>query len=120
MPVMKNGHDKPDWVKWSAFGVFSCSRAADFDRHYHDADEYWLIFAGRAIILSEGIQYEVGPGDIVCTRMGEEHDFLHVLEPVRAFYVEKELQGLKRSGHLHYPGWEARKAADLAQFHSDV
>ncbi len=55
---------------------------AEFDLHYHDADEIWYIVEGRARILTEGVEHEVGPGDIVCTGMGE-------------------LEGLKRPGHLH-------------------
>ncbi|MGI8643274.1 MAG: cupin domain-containing protein [Thermomicrobiales bacterium] len=102
MPVMHGPHDRPDWVRWSAFGVGTVTDATTFDRHYHDADEYWLVFSGRARVMSEGREYEIGPGDILCTKMGEEHDILELLEgPLRSFYIEDELRGQKRSGHLH-------------------
>lgn len=104
MPVMRGPGDKPDWVKWSAFGVGEVKDAKTFDLHFHDADEYWLVFSGRARVLSEGREYEIGPGDILCTRMGEEHDVLDVLEhPFRSFYIEDELRGQRRPGHLHRP-----------------
>lgn len=104
MPVMRGPGDKPDWVTWSAFGVGEVKDAKTFDLHFHDADEYWLVFSGRARVLSEGREYEIGPGDILCTRMGEEHDVLDVLEhPFRSFYIEDELRGQRRPGHLHRP-----------------
>ena len=104
MPVMRGPSDKPDWVKWSAFGVGEVKDAEKFDLHFHDADEYWLVFSGRARVLSEGQEFEIGTGDILCTRMGEEHDVLEVLEePFKSFYIEDELRGQRRPGHLHRP-----------------
>lgn len=104
MPVIRGPENKPDWVKWSNFGIGEVKDASRFDRHFHDADEYWLIFSGRARVLSEGKEYEIGPGDILCTRMGDEHDVLEVLEePFRSFFIEDELKGPRRPGHLHRP-----------------
>jgi mannose-6-phosphate isomerase-like protein (cupin superfamily) len=70
------------------------------DNHYHDCDEYWIIFQGRGVAVSEGKHYEVGPGDCVATGMGHHHDFPIVYEPVRAVYIETSLEGEKRRGHL--------------------
>jgi mannose-6-phosphate isomerase-like protein (cupin superfamily) len=101
---MRSIEQKPDWVKWSNFGVGIITEVSQLERHFHDADEYWLVFQGQARILSEGREYTVGPGDILCTRMGDEHDVLEVLEaPFKCFFIEDELQGSKRPGHLHYP-----------------
>jgi mannose-6-phosphate isomerase-like protein (cupin superfamily) len=71
-----------------------------FDSHYHDCDEYWIIFRGRGIAVSEGQSYEVGPGDCVATGMGHHHDLPRVLEPIEAVYFETTLEGQKRHGHL--------------------
>ena len=102
MPVARKTDEAPDWSRFSAFGVFQCEDAEKFDDHFHDAHEYWLIFQGRAIVQSEGKEYEVGPGDVVFTRMGDYHKVVKVAEaPLRGFYVEDELQGKKRRGHLH-------------------
>lgn len=104
MPVMRKPADKPDWVRWSNFGIGRLTSADQLERHFHDADEYWLIYSGRAIVLSEGEEYELGPGDILCTRMGDEHDVLEVIEaPFECFYIEDELTGRQRPGHLHHP-----------------
>jgi mannose-6-phosphate isomerase-like protein (cupin superfamily) len=77
-------------------------KTTNFDSHYHDCDEYWVIWSGRGIAVSEGRQYEAGAGDCVATGMGHHHDFPRVEEPVRAVYFETTLQGAKRRGHL----WE--------------
>lgn len=105
MPVIRNKQldQKPDWLKASAYGLFYVPKGnpADFDLHYHDANEIWFIVEGRARILTEGVDYEVGKGDLVCTGMGDEHDVLEVYEDLVGFYLESELEGQKRMGHLH-------------------
>ena len=82
----------------------------DFDRHYHDSNEYWMVFRGHARVMSEGIEYLVGPGDVVCTQAGEEHDVLAVSEDLEAFFWEDALLPGGRAGHLH-------RTADLAAGH---
>jgi mannose-6-phosphate isomerase-like protein (cupin superfamily) len=105
MPVIRatSLSQKPDWLKASAFGLFRVPRGnpAHFDLHYHDADEIWYIIEGHARILTEGVEHEVGPGDLVCTGMGDEHHVLEVYEDLLGFFLEGELEGLKRPGHLH-------------------
>ena len=77
-------------------------KSTNFDNHYHDCDEYWIIFEGRGLAVSEGQEYEVGPGDCVVTGMGHHHDLPQVHEPIGAVYFETTLEGEKRLGHL----WE--------------
>jgi mannose-6-phosphate isomerase-like protein (cupin superfamily) len=102
MPVMRDRGGKPDWVAWSNFGFGEVHHADQLERHFHDADEYWVILSGRARVMSEGKEYLVGSGDVLCTRMGDEHDILEVIEaPLRTFWFEDELKRLKRPGHLH-------------------
>ena len=85
------------------------------DNHYHDCDEYYIILAGRGVVVSEGVRYDVGPGDCVATRMGDHHDFPLVSEPVRAVYVETTLQGARRRGHLwNHTHGPARAQGDRA------
>ncbi|HEV2529103.1 MAG TPA: cupin domain-containing protein [Thermomicrobiales bacterium] len=104
MPIMRNLRDKPDFVTWSNFGVGVVHDAEAFDRHFHDCDEFWIVLEGRARVMSEGQEYEVGPGDVVATKMGDEHDILELIEgPLRIFWFEEALRGLKRPGHLHHP-----------------
>lgn len=77
-------------------------KTTSFDNHFHDCDEYWIIYRGRGIAVSEGKQYEVRSGDCVATGMHFHHDFAQVFEPVEAVFFETTLEGAKRLGHL----WE--------------
>lgn len=80
----------------------SYPKTTHFDSHYHDCDEYWIVFEGQGTAVSEGQHYQVGVGDCVATASGHHHDFPHVTERVRAVYFETTLIGQKRVGHL----WE--------------
>jgi len=85
-------HDDGDAVTYA--------KSTDFDNHYHDCDEYWIIFEGRALAVSEGRTYEIGPGDCVATGMGQHHDLPQVIEPLRGVWFETTLEGQGRRGHL--------------------
>ena len=78
------------------------AKNTSFDNHYHDCDEYWIIYQGRGVAASEGKLYEVGPGDCVATGMGHHHDLPIVHEPIKAVFFETTMEGAKRPGHL----WE--------------
>ena len=71
-----------------------------FDCHFHDCDEYWILFAGSGVAVTEGKSYEVASGDCVATGMGHHHDFPIVHEPVQAVYFETTMEGQRRRGHL--------------------
>jgi len=77
-------------------------KTTDFDSHFHDCDEYWIVFEGAGTAVSEGESYEVEAGDCVATGMGHHHDFPRVESPVRAVYFETTMQGQRRRAHL----WE--------------
>lgn len=106
-----------EWEAESGFGVFvprpaegqsdrgdpvSYPKFTSFDNHFHDCDEYWIVFQGRGVAYSEGNRYEVGVGDCVATGMGHHHDFPEVHEPVRAVFFETAPEGQRRPRHL----WE--------------
>jgi mannose-6-phosphate isomerase-like protein (cupin superfamily) len=79
-------------------------KTTSFDNHFHDCDEYWIVYQGRGVVYSEGRRYEVGPGDCVATGTGFHHDLPEVLEgPVKAVYFETTMERAKRPGHLHEP-----------------
>ncbi|GAA5059837.1 mannose-6-phosphate isomerase-like protein (cupin superfamily) [Thermocatellispora tengchongensis] len=94
---------RPYWSDLTAAGAFTVPAAGGrFDRHYHDCDEYWLIIEGRARVLTGGKEHDVGPGDLVCTRAGDEHDILALLGgPLTGFFFEGPLIPDGRPGHLH-------------------
>lgn len=80
-------------------------KTTGFDNHYHDCDEYWVIFEGEARVASENRIYDVRPGDCLVTGMGWHHDVLSVKkgEMVKGVYLEGALEGRKRKGHLWEP-----------------
>lgn len=92
---------RPSFSDVTSAGTFRSKAGGTFDRHYHDCDEYWLIFEGRAIIEIDDERYEVEPGDIVCTEIGREHDIIQVLEPLAGFWFECRTIDGGKAGHLH-------------------
>ncbi len=92
----------PAWCAVTSAGIFSVPRdGGHFDCHYHDCEEYWLVFSGRAKVLSEGQAYYVQRGDIVCTQAGVEHDVLEVYEDLAGYWFEGATPEGGRTGHLH-------------------
>lgn len=108
MPVIRTSEramgegNRPEWSKVTSAGIFGVPREnGRFDCHFHDCDEYWLIFQGKAKIMTEGQEYYVKPGDIVCTKAGDEHDVVEVYEDLLAFWFEDATPEGGRIGHLH-------------------
>jgi mannose-6-phosphate isomerase-like protein (cupin superfamily) len=92
---------RPEWSDVTSAGTFRVEPNGRFDLHYHDCDEYWLVFSGRARVLVGSQTYTVGPGDIVCTPTGTEHDVVAVAETLEAFWFEAATPPGGRVGHLH-------------------
>ena len=115
MPVVRTSErplgrgNRPEWCGVTSAGVFRVPREGGrFDCHYHDFHEYWLVFEGKAKIRSEGVEYYVRPGDIVCTAAGEEHDMIEIYEDVAAFWFEDPCPPGGREGHLHRDSEKAK------------
>ena len=88
-PQPEDKGDPVSYEKWT-----------NFDSHFHDCDEYWVILEGQARAVSEDKTYEMKPGDCLATGMGHHHDMPLVHEPVQGVYFETTLEGQKRRGHL--------------------
>jgi len=108
MPVIRTSEkplgegNRPEWCQVTSAGIFGVPcNGGRFDCHFHDCDEYWLIFQGKAKVMSEGKEYFVKPGDIVCTKSGDEHDVIEVYEDLWAFWFEDATPEGGRTGHLH-------------------
>jgi mannose-6-phosphate isomerase-like protein (cupin superfamily) len=76
------------------------NRTNDFDNHYHDFDEYWIILKGSGLAVSEGVKFKFSAGDIIATKIGDHHDLPEVYEDIHGIYFETSLRGQKRIGHL--------------------
>jgi mannose-6-phosphate isomerase-like protein (cupin superfamily) len=92
---------RPSWSDVTSAGVFRVEPNGRFDLHYHDCDEYWLVFAGHARVLVGSWTHDVEPGDIVCTPAGTDHDVVGVRETLEAFWFESRTPPDGRIGHLH-------------------
>jgi mannose-6-phosphate isomerase-like protein (cupin superfamily) len=92
---------RPSWSDVTSAGTFRVAANGRFDRHYHDCDEYWLVFSGRALVVVGTTTYAVGAGDIVCTPADTEHDVVAVSETLEAFWFEARTPTGGRIGHLH-------------------
>jgi mannose-6-phosphate isomerase-like protein (cupin superfamily) len=92
---------RPSWSDVTSAGIFRVEPGGRFDRHFHDCDEYWLVFAGRAVVAVGDRTYPVEAGDIVCTPTGTEHDVVSVGETLEAFWFEGHTPEGGRIGHLH-------------------
>ena len=92
---------RPPWSDVTSAGIFRVEPNGRFDRHYHDCDEYWLIFEGRALVSVGDRRYTVEAGDIVCTETTVEHDIVAVAEGLGGFWFEGRTPPNGRVGHLH-------------------
>jgi mannose-6-phosphate isomerase-like protein (cupin superfamily) len=92
---------RPAWSDVTSAGTFTTEAGGRFDRHYHDCDEYWLIFEGRALVEIDDERFLVEPGDIVCTEIGREHDILQVFDRLRGFWFECATVPAGVAGHRH-------------------
>ena len=93
----------PPWSALSAVGWFRLSEAGfRFDRHFHDCAEYWAVTEGRAQVTVGDDRFDVGPGDLVCTAAGTEHDIVmaYTSDLVLLFFEEAVPPGAI-PGHRH-------------------
>lgn len=88
---------------FNAYGVhFYAPNEPLVERHHHDCDEAWVVICGRARVNTDGLEHIVAQGDIVWTRMGDDHELLEILEyPYGHVWMEGPLRGEQRQGHLH-------------------
>ncbi|MCZ7602106.1 MAG: cupin domain-containing protein [Melioribacteraceae bacterium] len=75
-------------------------RNTEFDNHFHDCDEFWILFSGSGEVVTEGNRYNVRAGDCVFTKAGDHHDFPIVHNTIEGVWFETSLVGQKREGHL--------------------
>ncbi len=94
--------NRPEWSGATSAGIFTIpARAGKFDCHYHECNEYWLVFKGKVKVMSEGKEYFVQRGDIVCTKAGDEHDIVEIYEDLEAFWFEDVTPPGGKVGHRH-------------------
>ncbi|MEH7305240.1 cupin domain-containing protein [Neobacillus drentensis] len=102
MPVIHDGDQAiyPEWSEINHYGVNHLNVGDEVELHYHDCNEYWIIISGKGICTTEGNTYEIGPGDLVLTKEGDEHSLI-VTEEMQAVYIYGVLPPGGRMEHLY-------------------
>jgi mannose-6-phosphate isomerase-like protein (cupin superfamily) len=90
----------PTWSEISKYGINTLNVGDTVKLHFHDANEYWVIVEGRGIATSEGQEYELGPGDMLQTKAGDEHSLV-VTEKMVAVYLYGIMPPGSRFGYLY-------------------
>jgi mannose-6-phosphate isomerase-like protein (cupin superfamily) len=86
MPIIQGPQAVYSSAEFNAWGLahFEKGQLKVTELHHHDCDEFVFMIEGRMLIRSEGIDYLLGPGDVLATRMGDEHEILRAgLSPRR-------------------------------------
>ena len=102
MPVIQGINANYPTEEYTAWGLakFEAGQKNVTEPHYHDCDEFVFMIEGRCRMRSEGVLYTLKKGDVLVTRMGDEHELVEILEDTVYFWAETELKGKKRQGHL--------------------
>lgn len=102
MPIIRQTDQQtyPVWSELSHYGVNHLHVGDEVEVHFHDCHEYWIIVSGKGICTTEGDTYEIGPGDLVLTKQGDEHSLV-VTEEMVAVYIYGKMDEGGRIGHLH-------------------
>jgi mannose-6-phosphate isomerase-like protein (cupin superfamily) len=78
--------------------LFRPDRPCDY--HYHDSDEYWMVFRGHFTLNYDGNEYALRPGLMLAAGMGFEHGSVAPEEHFEAVVIATQLEGQLRDGHL--------------------
>jgi mannose-6-phosphate isomerase-like protein (cupin superfamily) len=104
MPVINVKNQKienfPNWSEINHYGINHLEVGQEVPLHYHEANEYWIIVSGRGICTTEGDTYDIGPGDLVLTKKGDEHSLV-VTEAMTAVYIYGVLPPGGSTGYLY-------------------
>ncbi len=103
MPIIQGPNVTLPTDEFAAWGLarFEKGRTNITRLHFHDCDEFVFMIEGACVMRSEGVVYTLEPDDVLVTRMGDEHELLEIIDDTTYFWVEGELRGRKREGHLH-------------------
>lgn len=71
------------------------------DLHYHDGDEYWVVFRGHFNIDYDSLKIPTGPGELLAFGKGYEHGLMDIDEVMQAIVMAMPLEDQKRDGHLN-------------------
>ena len=90
----------PTWSEVSKYGINALRSGDTVKLHFHDSNEFWIIIQGKGIATSEDVRYELGPGDMLITKAGDEHSLV-VTEDMIAVYFYGIMPPGGRFGYLY-------------------
>jgi mannose-6-phosphate isomerase-like protein (cupin superfamily) len=108
----------PTWSEVSKYGINTLGVGDTVKAHFHDCNEFWIIIQGKGIACSENVTYELGPGDMLITRAGDEHSLV-VTEEMIAVYFYGVMPPGGRFGYLYrgvdptFAEWQKQKKRPL-------
>jgi mannose-6-phosphate isomerase-like protein (cupin superfamily) len=70
-----------------SMGIYHIPAGGKDPQHPHDADEVYVVLAGRAALEVEGERIEVGRGRVVSVDRGADHRFVDVDEDLAVLVV---------------------------------
>lgn len=78
-------------------------KTSNFDRHYHDYQEYWVVFDGKAQMVIGEKLFDTGPGDCVIAAKGWHQDcvFVEGGGKLGLVWLGATPRGNRRIGHLY-------------------
>lgn len=108
MPIIQGKNANRPTGEYPAWGLVRFEKGMKniTEPHFHDCDEFVFMIDGKCLMRSEGVDFTLEKGDVLVTRMGDEHELLEILEDTTYFWACTELRGRKRPGHLHRPNDE--------------
>jgi len=111
MPIIQGKNANAPTEEYPFWGLvhFRAGQRNITELHHHDCDEFVFMVEGKCVMRSEGALYTLEKGDVLVTRMGDEHELVEILEDTTYFWLCSELRGEKRPGHLHRAEKEERK-----------
>jgi quercetin dioxygenase-like cupin family protein len=89
------------WEQTIRSEIFMSQPGNPCDYHYHDGDEYWIVFRGRFNIDYAGLKIPTKPGELLAFGKGYEHGLLDPEEVMGAIVLAMPLEDRERDGHLN-------------------
>lgn len=94
--------EKPSWSRLTDLGILIFPKGkVEMDYHFHDCQEYYFVSKGSILITLEGKERKMEEGDVCCIKVGTHHRVLESFEESTLLWIQDELTGEKRYGHLH-------------------
>ena len=106
----------PTWSEVSEYGIKTLRAGDKVRAHFHDCNEFWIIIKGRGIATTENVTDELGPGDMLIIKAGDEHSLV-VIEGMVAVYFHGVMAPDGRFGYLYsgidlpFTEWQQQKKA---------